>query len=177
MKTINLKPDHKAVRAYYSELDNLTHTLNAHTEGSVAPLFAALLRHCAGQVGRTLVEQFTIKRPAQIIRVDGAIVDEFNLAHGYWEAKDSSDDLGLEVKKKIEKGYPKDNILFQAPKRAILYQDGNLALDADLTHPDELIDILQLFFGYEPPAYDQWGRAVEEFKLKVPEIGEGLAQA
>jgi predicted helicase len=174
MKTINLKPEHKAVKEYYAQLETLTHNLNAKTEGSVAPLFAALLRHCAGQMGLTLIEQFSIKRPNQTIRVDGAIVDEFKLSHGIWEAKDTSDDLAVEIKKKVEKGYPKDNILFQAPRRAVLLQDGNVILDVDLTHPDRLIEILKLFFEYEPPAYDQWEQAVEEFKIKVPELGEGL---
>jgi predicted helicase len=174
MPTINLKPEHKAVKEYYSQLDKLTTTLNAKTEGAVAPLFANLLRHCASQAGLTLIEQFSIKRPNQTIRVDGAIVDEFKLSHGIWEAKDTADDLAAEIKKKVEKGYPKDNILFQAPRRAVLYQDGSVIMDADLTKPDSLIEILKCFFEYEPPAYDQWTQAVEEFKIKVPELGEGL---
>ena len=174
MPTINLKPEHKAVKDYYSQLDKLTTTLNAKTEGAVAPLFANLLRHCASQAGLTLIEQFSIKRPNQTIRVDGAIVDEFKLSHGIWEAKDTADDLAAEIKKKVEKGYPKDNILFQAPRRAVLYQDGSVIMDADLTKPDSLIEILKCFFEYEPPAYDQWTQAVEEFKIKVPELGEGL---
>lgn len=174
MNPLNLKPEHKAIREYYSELEKLTAKLNAKTEGAVAPLFANLLRHCAGQAGFTLIEQFSVKRPAQTIRVDGAVVDEFKLAHGLWEAKDSGDDLASEIKKKIEKGYPKDNILFQSPTRAVLYQDGSVALDADITKPEKLIEILKLFIEYEPPAYEQWGQAVEEFKLRVPEIGEGL---
>jgi len=174
MRTINLKPEHKAIREYYAELAKMTQTLNANTEGAVAPLFANLLRHAAGQAGLTLIEQFSIKRPNQTIRVDGAIVDEFKLSHGIWEAKDTADDLAAEIKKKVEKGYPKDNILFQAPRRAVLYQDGNVILDADITQPEKLIEILKLFFEYEPPAYDQWTQAVEEFKLRVPELGEGL---
>jgi len=174
MRTINLKPEHKAIRDYYTLIEKLTGALNAKTEGAVAPLFANLLRHCAGQAGLTLIEQFSIKRPSQTIRVDGAIVDEFKLSHGIWEAKDTADDLAAEIKKKVEKGYPKDNILFQAPRRAVLYQDGNVILDADITQPEKLIEILKLFFEYEPPAYDQWTQAVEEFKLRVPELGEGL---
>ncbi len=174
MPTIHLKPEHKAVREYYAQLHKLTGKLNARTEGSVAPLFANLLRHGAGQMGLTLIEQFSIKQLTQTIRVDGAIVDEFKLSHGIWEAKDSADDLAAEIKKKVEKGYPKDNILFQAPWRAVLYQDGSVVLDADITQPEKLIEILKLFFEYEPPAYDQWTQAVAEFKLKVPELGEGL---
>ena len=36
------------------------------------------------------------------IRLDGAMIDEFKLPHGYWEAKDSTDDLPREVRKKFE---------------------------------------------------------------------------
>jgi hypothetical protein len=36
---------------------------------------------------------------------EGALVDEFRLKHGFWEAKDSHDDLGKEVKKKLAAGF------------------------------------------------------------------------
>ena len=172
--TFNLKPEHKAVKAYYAELANLTGALNAHTEGSVSPLFAALLRHCASQMDYTLIEQHSIKRAGVTIRVDGALVDSFKLIHGLWEAKDSNDDLDREIERKVSKGYPRDNILFQAPRRAVLYQDGQRTMDANLEKPEQLIDVLKLFFEYEPPAFEQWGQAVEEFKIKVPELGEAL---
>ena len=172
--TFNLKPDHKAVKAYYAELANLTEALNASSEGSVSPVFAALLRHCAGQMDFTLIEQYPLKRAGQNLRADGVLVDSFKLMHGIWEAKDSADDLDREIEKKVAKGYPRDNILFQAPRRAVLYQDGQRVMDANLTRPEELIEVLKLFCTYEPPAYEQWGQAVEEFKLKVPELGEAL---
>lgn len=37
------------------------------------------------------------------------------------EAKDSKDDLRVEMEKKLALGYPRTNILFQSPTRAILY--------------------------------------------------------
>ena len=42
------------------------------------------------------------------------------LTHGYWEAKDIDDDLPAEVSRKLAAGYPRDNILFRTPQRAIL---------------------------------------------------------
>ena len=54
------------------------------------------------------------------IVVDGALIDDFRLTHGYWEAKDIDDNLPAEVKRKFAAGYPRDNILFQSPQRAIL---------------------------------------------------------
>lgn len=60
---------------------------------------------------------------AHSLRVDGALVDEFRLTHGFWEAKDTHDELGKEVKKKLTAGYPQNNIIFQAPKQAIGLKD------------------------------------------------------
>lgn len=175
MSNLNLKPNHKAVKDYYQALNNLA-TLGASHEGAVSPAFAALLRHCARQFQWTLLEQHSVKRNGHPIRVDGALADEFNLVHGYWEAKDSSDDLDKGIKKKFAVGYPKDNILFQAPDRVIIWQDARQVLDEDITEPQRLIEALRTFFAYQPPAYEQFEQAVEEFKLKVPELAAGLLQ-
>jgi hypothetical protein len=124
MFTLNLKPNHKAVQAYYDELHTLGQ-LNFYAEDAVFPAFAALLRHCAKQCGLTLVEQYSLKKSGANLRLDGALVDKFTLPHGYWEAKDTADDLDKEIAKKFAAGYPKDSILFQSPRQAILYQHGH----------------------------------------------------
>jgi len=92
MPSLNLKPSHKAVKDYYDALSNLA-DLGASHEGAVSPAFAALLQYCAHQSGWTLIREHRIKRNSHSVRVDGALVDSFNLVHGVWEAKDSSDDL------------------------------------------------------------------------------------
>jgi predicted helicase len=173
--TLNLKPNHKAIKDYYDALSNLD-TLRASHEGAVSPAFAALLRHCARQFDWTLLEQHSVKRNGHPIRFDGALVDTFKLPHGYWEAKDSGDDLDKEVKKKFATGYPKDNILFQAPDRIIIWQDARQVFDEDITQPERLIQALSIFFAYQPPAYEQFGQAVAEFKIRVPELAAGLLQ-
>ena len=173
MPTLQLKPTYKVVKAYYDELHNLQQ-LSLFTEGAVSPTFAALLRHCAGQVNWTLAEQFTLKRKGHSIRVDGALLDPFKLLHGVWEAKDTHDDLEREVEKKFSAGYPQDNILFQAPQHAILWQDGYEVLNASIAHPTALVDVVQQFFAYQPPAFEQWEEAVAEFKVRVPDLATGL---
>jgi hypothetical protein len=40
--------------------------------------------------------------------VDGALLDNFRLTHGFWEAKDMRDDLPKEARKKFALGYPRD---------------------------------------------------------------------
>jgi len=173
---LNLKPHHKAIRAYYQQLEAMAQA-DAQHEGAVAPAFAALLRHCASQLPNLkLVEQYALARDQRRpLRVDGAIVDQFALRLGLWEAKDRQDDLEQEIERKWAAGYPKDNILFQSPDRIILWQNGREVFRAEIGQaPDLLIEALQLFFGYQPPAYQQWQEAVAGFKDKVQELGQAL---
>jgi len=121
--------------------------------------------------------EWPIKRDrAHSLRVDGALVDEFRLTHGFWEAKDSQDDLGKEVKKKLTAGYPQTNIIFQAPERAILWQNGRSVLDVDITEPVALVELIKQFFDYTPPGYEDWNDAVTHFQNQVPELGRALAE-
>jgi predicted helicase len=176
MTKLKLKPTYKVVKNYYAELDSLVQ-LNLFTEGAVSPAFAALLRYCGHQLDWTLAEQFTMRpRGGAVgtIRVDGALLDPFKLRHGVWEAKDSDDDLAREVERKFEAGYPQDNIIFQAPQRAILWQDGYEVWDANISRPPALVDVLRQFFAYQPPAFEQWERSVEEFKAQVPNLAAGV---
>ena len=110
------------------------------------------------------------------IVVDGALIDNFQLPHGYWEAKDIHDDLPAEVLHKFATGYPRDNILFQTPHRAILWQNNQRTLDADLTDPTQLIHTLETFCSHRPQEYTEWEEAVSQFKDRVPALGKGLAE-
>lgn len=175
MRILKLKTNSKPIKAYYAELSNLSQ-LYLFNEGAVSPAFAGVLRTCAQQMGWTLAEQYTLKREGRTLRVDGALVDAFNLVHGYWEAKDSADDLPREVQKKLQAGYPRDNILFQSLEQTILWQNGREVLRAEITQPSTLIEVLRAFFEYEPPEYEQWERAVVEFKDRVQEIAKGLLE-
>ena len=174
MPTLNLKPTHKPVRQYYEALGAYAE-LGVRHEGAVKTAFHDLLAHCGHQFHWTLVPEWPFKtRDGANRSADGALIDQYRLVHGHWEAKDSDDDLDKEVQKKFDRGYPRENIIFQAPDRALLTQDGELVRDADLTDADALVDVLKLFFAYRPPAYEAWERAVAEFKERVPQLGQGL---
>lgn len=174
MKTLSLKSNHRAIREYYENVAQITQQLSLHHEGAVAPHFANLLRTCGRALNFTLAEQHAYKTNTTTLRFDGAVLDEYALVHGVWEAKDSRDDLAIEVKKKFAKGYPKENILFQSPERAILYQNGRLIADEDIRRADNLVELLKLFFEYTPPAYEQWEQAVAAFKDTIPELAQSL---
>ena len=109
------------------------------------------------------------------IRPDGEIVDAFGLPYGYWEAKDTQDDLYVEAPKKFAVGYPSNNIVVQSPTHALLYQHGQLQLDLDITEPRNLVHVLQTFFAYQAENISAWHTAVTEFREMVPELGKQLA--
>jgi predicted helicase len=176
MERLNLKPTHKPVKDYYEALAKFKEISVSH-EGAVRSAFQTLLEHCGRQFKWKLVPEWPIKRDrAASLRVDGALVDEYNLTHGYWEAKDSQDDLAKEVKKKIAAGYPQNNIIFQSPDRAILMQDGRVVLDQDISEPVALVEVLKRFLEYTTPDYQTWNDAVTHFQDQVPELGRALAE-
>lgn len=176
MQKLNLKSSHKTITDYYNSLKGLE-SINVSNETSIRQTFQTLLHHCAKQFKWTLIPEWKIKREGKSpISVDGALVDTYKLTHGYWEAKNEHDDLNKEIKRKLALGYPRNNILFQSPKRAVLYQDNNLLLDADITDPAKLIEILKLFFEYRPPEIAEWEESAEEFQKRVPELAHVLIE-
>ncbi len=176
MPKLNLKPNHKAIRDYYATLQQYQQHDITH-EGAVSSPFETLLHTCAKQVNATLVPQYPMRAPkGNRIVIDGALIDEYGLPLAYWEAKDIDDDLSRSVQEKRDVGYPLDNILFQTPQRAILYQNGAEALDLDITEPANLIAALQYLFAYVPPALDNWHTAVSDFREHVPDLASKLKE-
>ena len=174
MPKLNLKPTHKPIRDYYTTLQQYDRH-NATHEGAVSNPFAFLLDTCAKQVNATLIPQYAMRTAkGNRIVIDGVVLDEYGLPFAYWEAKDIDDDLTKAIQDKRDAGYPFDNILFQTPQRAILYQNGQNALDVDITEPARLIAALQYLFSYVPPALDNWQTAVSDFREYVPDLARAL---
>ena len=176
MRKLNLKTNDKAIRDYYITLQQYKAHAITH-EGAVSSPFDTLLQVCAQQVNATLVPQYAMRTVAgNRIVIDGVILDEYGLPFAYWEAKDTDDDLIKAVEAKSNAGYPLDNILFQNPQHAILYQNGQVALDLDITEPARLIAALQYLFSYIPPALDNWQTAVADFREHVPDLANKLKE-
>jgi predicted helicase len=174
MPTLELKPTHKVIATYYASLAKFKKHGIKH-ETAVRSAFQELLESCARQFDWKLVPEFRIKRKGQPdASADGGLLDNYGLSHGLWEAKDSDDDLDKAIKHKFSIGYPKQNILFWQPDRAVLFQNGERFHEADLTKADDLVHVLKLFLEFAPPAIAEWEKAVEEFRDKVPQIGASL---
>ena len=182
MPSLTLKPTHKPIKAYYAALKQFDRLGVTH-ETAVRSAFQSLLEYCGRQCNLTLVPEHSMTPLIRGARggknkrivVDGVLIDDFQLPHGYWEAKDIHDDLPAEVLSKFEKGYPRDNILFQTPQRASLWQNGQQTLDVDLNDPMQLIGVLETFFSHRPQEYTEWEEAITQFKDKVPALGNSLA--
>ena len=176
MPTLNLKHTHKPIKAYYAELERLDR-LNITNETAVREPFQTLLKQCVRQLDWTLVTEYPMTgRQGNQIFVDGSLLSDSNVPYGYWEAKDIHDDLDAEVERKLDQGYPSENILFQTPQRAILWQNDRQVADVELTDPTQLVRVLQTFFAYQPPELAKWERAVAQFKDEVPAFGKDLAK-
>ena len=176
MPALNIKPTHKPIKNYYAELKEYA-KIGAEHEGAVRTAFQNLLQYYCRQANLILVCEKTRYTPQKRrIQIDGEVVDAFDLPHGHWEAKDTHDDLPTEARKKSEAGYPFKNIIIQSPTRALLYQNGHLRSDVDLTDPNDLINLLNTFFAYREENIVDWYAAVEEFKEKVPVLGRGVAK-
>jgi predicted helicase len=176
MANLNLKPNSAAVKKYYATLERFARG-HFDKEGNIRGAFEDLLKHCARQFDWTLVPEYSMPRKERNpLSIDGALLDAFRLPRGYWEAKDEKDTLEAEMKKKFEAGYPRSNILFQRPTRALLFQDGRIAFNDSIEDPQKLVDVLRLFFEWRQPDHDTWDRAVAEFSARVPEIAQGAME-
>jgi hypothetical protein len=119
-----LKPSHKAIVAYHAKLREYAGQGVGHETG-LTPAFHNLLDETARPRGWLLVDQLSLKVRGKTIRPDGTLRDaEWLFPRGYWEAKDSADDLDAEIRKKISKGYPLLNTIFEDTRTGVLFQNG-----------------------------------------------------
>jgi len=125
-KGTQVKPTHKAVKEYYAALERYAGQKVAH-EGAVRSAFQNLLADSGRKFGWTLIPELTIDANGQQIRPDGTFRDEYTIERGYWEAKDTDDDIDTEIGKKIKRGYRLTNTIFEDTREGRLYQDGKVA--------------------------------------------------
>ncbi len=160
----------KALDKYYDTLTSI-HAQGVTREMATRQAFATLLETLARAHGWTLIMEQALasgKRP------DGTLFDEFHIPRGHWEAKDSDDDLDSEIKRKSKFGYPLTNIIFEDTRRAVLYQNGTVALEADMRECEQLSDLLALYFAYTEPHVEQFDEAVSVFEERIPDLAAAL---
>jgi hypothetical protein len=96
------------------------------------------------------------------------------LWRSWWEAKDTSDNLAAEIRKKLKAGYPSRNTIFEDTQVAVLYQDGAEAGEFNLAEPIKVAGLLNRFFSYRESDQRDFERAMEDFKSRIPDVAQSL---
>jgi len=166
-----ISPAGKDFDSYYADLasyagQNVTH------EQATRFAFSKLLDTFARPHGWTVILEQKLADSRK--RPDATLYDGFQIPRGYWEAKDTQDDLDSEIQSKIKRKYPLSNTIFEDTQRAVLYQNGQVALEADLRQPPQLAALLTRFFSHTDERIEEFGRAVARFKEDIPTLAGGL---
>ena len=186
-KSAALKPTHRAIRKYYDALATYSDQHVDH-ETAVRSAFQTLLADTAKTAGWTLIPELSARArapepspgshagvSARTIRPDGTLRDANSLPRGYWEAKDTADDLDAEIVKKAARGYSLANTIFEDTRTAVLFQGKREVLRVDLHEPQQLCDLLNQFYAYTEPDIADFEQAIDEFKQRVPELASARA--
>jgi len=166
-----------SIHQYRSEVENIIQFGGTKKETAIRNAFYNLLNEYAKQKGLMLIPEVTIKTPkGNNVTPDGTLKDMLRQDWGYWESKDESDDLNDEIEKKFAKGYPKDNILFEDSKTAVLIQNGVEVARVPFENSDALHRLLTAFISFERPEVVNFRKAIEHFKEDIPKVTSVLRE-
>ena len=163
------------INRYLTQISKLKQVSGTTRESVVREAFKDLLKGWAKDHDLTFVPEYEIQTPSRERRyVDGGLLHTLRVPFGYWEAKDSDDNLQAEIVKKFRIGYPRTNIIFEDSKEAILYQNGKEAGKCATTDVNALEGLLVRFFAYERPEISEFRNAVVQFGTDLPAVLNSL---
>jgi predicted helicase len=163
------------IHRYLNDLSDLKRASGTHRETVVREAFKSLLKGWGRSRDLIFVPEYEISTVGKQRRyVDGALVDQSRLPLGFWEAKDEQDNLSDEIDAKFRRGYPQDNIIFEDSREAILIQNKKPIIRCDVHQVDVLEKLLKKFFLYESPLSTRFKKAVDQFKVDLPDVLETL---
>ena len=173
-------PTHPHIRRYREELAELIQFGGSDNEQSIRAAFQnCLAAYCRDHRERLmLVPELAVGSglTESGIRPDGTVKDALRMARGYWEAKDTHDDLDAEIQAKFNRGYPRDNIVFEDSETAVLFQNGGEAMRVDMTRPGDLHRLISQFLDHELPEIGEFRQARQQFKADLPAVLENLRE-
>jgi predicted helicase len=141
------------------------------TEQVVRPAFRRLLEHWARAENLVFVEELEYGTPLKTkVYPDGTVLHALRVPHGYWEAKDTADDLDEEIRKKTAAGYPQDNIIYENTETAVLIQGRQEVARCRMNDERDLGRLIELFFAWERPEIAEFRHAVEQFQSDLPAV-------
>ncbi len=174
-------PTYPHIERYYEDKQRLIDYGGSDNEQNIRRAFENCLDAYCRDGGRNF--SLIAERPTRSgARPDGTVVDSLRLPRGYWEAKDTHDDLDAEIQKKFDVGYRLENIVFEDSSAAVLFQGQRgqtpqEALRVDMSHPEELHRLIVRFLGYEPPEIAEFRQAQQQFKSDLPFVIGNLRES
>ena len=166
-------PSYPNIEEYRTKLQDLIELGGSDNEENIRPAFQNCLdAYCRDHRERLILIPELKTSPSN--KPDGTVKDSLRMARGYWEAKDSHDDLDAEIQVKFNRGYPRDNIIFEDSQTAVLVQNGNEAMRVDMSRNGELHRLIRIFLDYELPEIQEFRHAQSQFKTDLPTVLENL---
>jgi predicted helicase len=163
------------IHQYYTKLERIIQYGGSRNETAIRSALYSLINEYANKKNLELVTEIPIKETKGTnVFPDGVLKNALRLDFGYWESKDESDDIEDEINKKVNKGYSLINAFFEDSQVAVLFQNGEEVLRADMKDPDSLDRILTAFVSFEKPEVRDYLQAIEKFKEDLPTIIETL---
>ena len=166
-------PSYLHIEKYRAKLQELIEFGGSDNEENIRPAFQNCLdAYCHDHREQLVLIPELKTSPSN--KPDGTVKDSLRMARGYWEAKDSHDDLDAEIKVKFNRGYPRDNIIFEDSQTAVLVQNGNEAMRVDMSRDGELHRLIRIFLDYKLPEIQEFRHAQSQFKTDLPTVLENL---
>ena len=166
-------PSYLHIEEYRAKLQELIEFGGSDNEENIRPAFQNCLdAYCHDHREQLVLIPELKNSPSN--KPDGTVKDSLRMARGYWEAEDSHDDLDAEIKVKFNRGYPRDNIIFEDSQTAVLVQNGNEAMRVDMSRDGELHRLIRIFLDYELPEIQEFRHAQSQFKTDLPTVLENL---
>jgi predicted helicase len=165
------------ITEYRSELDRIHAASGSKRESVVREAFKDLLKRWGKSRDLIFLAEHEYIAPQGDRRyIDGALVHSIRVPFGYWEAKDTNDDLDEEIRKKTAIGYPRNNIIYEDTNTAVLIQNKREVARAKMEDTEALFRLLELFFAYERPEIADFRKAVRQFAADLPAVLERLRE-
>ncbi len=165
------------INTYLSEIDRLKKFAGTSTEQVVREAFKDLLKSWAKANDLIFIPELLFETKLKTkVYPDGTILHDLRVPLGYWEAKDTDDDIDKEIEGKQRKGYPQDNIVYENSDVAVLIQNKLEVARCSMTDTQALENLLTLFFSYERQEIAEFRRAVEQFKVDLPAVLAALRE-
>ena len=161
----------KLIQQYHHKVQEIVQYGGSKNETAIRPAFQKLLEQYCTDKKLELIPELAFRTPyGTAVNPDGTLKDALRQDWGYWESKDRYDSLDEEIQKKLAKGYPTTNILFEDSQIAVLIQNGQEIHRASFDDDSSLHRLITAFVNYEPKEVQTFREAIKKFKEDLPAL-------